>query len=52
MKITDFILIDKTIYFISEDSLYSYNQTEGMKKLLTYSELTFNKENRVEIYKR
>ena len=49
-KISDFILIDDTIYFISEDTLYSYNINEGSKKLVTYSELEFNYKNRIAIY--
>ena len=49
-KISDFILIDSIIYFISEDTLYSYNINEGLKKLVTYSELKFNSKNRIAIY--
>ena len=49
-KISDFILINKTIFFISEDTLYSYNINEGLKKLVVYSELEFNYKNRIAIY--
>ncbi len=49
-KISDFILINETIYFISEDTLYSYNINEGLKKLVVYSELEFNSKNRIAIY--
>ena len=49
-RISDFILIDNTIYFISHDTLYSYNINEGLKKLVIYSELEFNSNNRIAIY--
>ena len=49
-KISDFILLKDTIYFISSDTLYSYNINEGLKKLVTYSELQFNYKNRIAIY--
>lgn len=49
-KITDFILQNDMLYFISEDTLYSYNTNEGLKKLVTYSELEFNYKNRIAIY--
>lgn len=49
-KISDFILINKTIFFISGDTLYSYNINEGLKKLVVYSELEFNYKNRIAIY--
>lgn len=49
-KISDFILINKTIFFISEDTLYSYSINEGLKKLVVYSELEFNYKNRIAIY--
>ena len=52
MKISDFILIDDTVYLISEDTLFSYNETEGLKKLVIYKELGFNENNRIAIYKR
>lgn len=49
-KISDFMLINNTLYFISEDTLYSYENTTGLKKLITYSELSFNSKNRIAIY--
>ena len=49
-KISDFILMDNIIYFISEDTLYSYGINEGLKKLVTYSEFEFNSKNRIAIY--
>lgn len=49
-KISDFILISDTIYFISGDTLYSYNSNKGLKKLVVYSELQFNPKNRIAIY--
>lgn len=49
-KISDFILIENTIYFISNDTFYSYSITDGLKKLVTYSELEFNPKNRIAIY--
>ena len=50
MKISDFNLYGDTIYFISNDTLYSYNINEGLKKLIVYSEFAFNYRNRVSIY--
>ena len=44
-EISDFILIDDTIYFISKDTLYSYSNDEGLKNLLVYKELSFNSNN-------
>lgn len=49
-SITDFTLVKDTLYFISEDTLYSYNFTNGLSKLITYSELSFNSKNRLAIY--
>lgn len=49
-EISDFVLIDDTIYFISDDSLYSYSNIYGVDKILTYSELSFNSKNRIAIY--
>lgn len=49
-KISDFTLVKDTLYFISDDTLYSYNFQEGLKKLITYSELSFNSKNRLAIY--
>lgn len=49
-KISDFTLVKDTLYFISDDALYSYNFQEGLKKLITYSELSFNSKNRLAIY--
>ena len=50
MKISDFKLYNDTIYFINNDTVYSYNINEGLKKLVVYSELAFNYENRISIY--
>ena len=49
-KITDFILINDTLYFISENTLYSYNTNKGLKPLAIYNELEFNYKNRIAIY--
>ena len=49
-KISDFTLVKDTLYFISDDTLYSYNFQEGLKNLITYSELSFNSKNRLAIY--
>lgn len=50
-KISDFKLIKNTIYFISEDTMYSYSIDTDINKLVTYSELSFNPDNRIAIYK-
>ncbi len=49
-EISYFTLIKDTLYFISDDTLYSYNFIEGLKKLISYSELSFNSNNRIAIY--
>lgn len=49
-KISDFTLVKDTLYFISDDTLYSYNFQKGLNKLITYSELSFNSKNRLAIY--
>lgn len=49
-EISDFMLINDTLYFVSEDTLYSYEYQTGLKKLVTYSELSFNSKNRIAIY--
>lgn len=49
-KISDFILLNDTLYFISENTLYSYNTNEGLKKLVIYNEFEFNYKNRIAIY--
>ena len=49
-KISDFKLVNETLFFISDDTLYSYNQQEGIKQLLKYKELSFNWDNRIAIY--
>ncbi|MGM9878995.1 MAG: hypothetical protein ACI31R_03120 [Bacilli bacterium] len=49
-EISDFTLVKDTLYFISEDNLYSYDFKEGLRKLITYSELSFNSKNRLAIY--
>ena len=49
-NIKDFKLIKETLFFIENDTLYSYSQQEGIKKLLTYKELSFNWDNRLAIY--
>ncbi len=50
IEISDFKLVNDTLYFINEDSLYSYDNQNGLRKLITYSELDFNPENRISIY--
>lgn len=49
-KIKDFKLVKETLFFIENDTLYSYSQKEGIKRLLTYKELSFNWDNRLAIY--
>ncbi len=48
--ISDLKLVNDTLYFISDSNLYSYSFTEGLKKLVTYNELSFNPKNRIAIY--
>lgn len=50
IEISDFKLVNDTLYFINADSLYSYDNQNGLRKLITYSELDFNPENRISIY--
>lgn len=49
-NIKDFKLVKETLFFIENDTLFSYSQKEGLKKLLTYKELSFNWDNRLAIY--
>ena len=49
-EISDFKLVNDSIYFVSGDSLYSYDYIHGMDKIVTYSELSFNSKNRIAIY--
>lgn len=49
-EIKDFKLVNDTIYFISNDTLYSYDFINGLNKLLIYNELNFNSTNRLAIY--
>lgn len=50
MEISDFKLVKDTIYFISNNSMYSYDFINGLDKLVTYEELSFNSHNRIAIY--
>lgn len=45
-------LIDNTLYFIKGDTLYYYDIYYGLKKVITYDELLFNKTNRYAVYKK
>lgn len=45
-------LIDNTLYFIKGDTLYYYDIYHGLKKVISYDELLFNKTNRYAIYKK
>lgn len=47
---TDFKVFKNTLYYINNDTLYSYNFTNGINKLIKYKELSFNPENRIAIY--
>lgn len=44
--------IDNDLYFIKENTLYYYNIYHGLKKIMEYEELSFNKVNRYAIYKK
>lgn len=50
--INDIKLIEDTIYFIDGNTLYSYNILDGLRSIITYDELEFNKVNRYAIYKK
>lgn len=43
---------DEFIYFISDDTLYYYSDSTGLKKLLVYEELHFNKSLSYFVYKK
>ncbi|MDD3048791.1 MAG: hypothetical protein PHQ89_02215 [Bacilli bacterium] len=49
-NISNIKYINKSIYFISEDILYMYSDETGLRPLLKYHELIFNKSNMYEIY--
>ena len=48
--ISNINLVNNYLYFISEDTLYSFNIDEGIKMLIKYSEFYYNPTNRYEIY--
>ena len=48
--ISNIKLANNYLYFISEDTLYSFNIDEGIKMLIKYSEFYYNPTNRYEIY--
>ncbi len=48
--ISNIKLVNNYLYFISEDTLYSFNIDEGIKMLIKYSEFYYNPTNRYEIY--
>lgn len=50
-EISSIKYIDGDIYFISDDTLYLYSSF-NLKKIVTYKELEFNKNNRYEVYKK
>ncbi len=50
--VSNISLIDNTLYFINKDTLYYYDIYHGIKKVITYDELLFNKTNRYAIYKK
>lgn len=45
-------LIDNTLYFIKGNTLYYYDIYHGLKKVISYDELLFNKTNRYAVYKK
>ncbi len=50
-KITKIIKQEKeTIYYLVDDTLYSYNNFNGEKKLLTNKDFSFNNYNRIFIF--
>lgn len=51
-SINNIKLVEDTLYFIEDNTLYSYNILNGLNKLIIYDELSFNKVNRYAIYKK
>jgi len=50
--ISNITLVDNTLYFIKGDALYYYDIYHGLKKIISYDELLFNKTNRYVVYKK
>ena len=50
--ISDIIVLDNIVYFVSGNTLYSYSFKDSLVKVLTYEELAFNSTNRIAIYKK
>lgn len=51
-NISNLTLIENDLYFIKDNTLYFYNIYYGLKPLVIYDELQFNKTNRYSIYKK
>jgi len=50
--IKDWFVIDNNIYIVKQDSIYSYSENNGMKKLIEYNELRYNYKNVYKIWKK
>ena len=51
-SINNIKVFDNIIYFVSDNTLYSYSFNTSLVKVLTYEELSFNNTNRISIYKK
>ena len=50
--IKEWHVVDNTIYLIKQDSIYRYDEQDGMKKLIEYNELRYNYKNIYKIWKK
>lgn len=51
-EISNVMLVEDTLYFIKDNALYYYNMKTGIKKIVIYDDLAFNKINRYDVYKK
>ena len=51
-NISNFIAIYATVYFVSDDTLYYFNNNDKIIPILKNNELRYNKNNRISIYRK
>lgn len=51
-NLNNFKVVDDTIYFVSNDTLYSYQANNGITTILKNNELRYNTINRVDVYRK